>query len=353
MKAILTLTLLLAATSAFADFQYTQTTKITGGSAVQMMKMAGAVSRQARQASEPVTSTVLVKGNRMAHIGPDSTEITDLDRETITQIDHVRKQYSVMTFQQMKEKMQQAAQQARQKQGANGQQPEMNFKANVRNTGATRRVAGLQATESILVLSMEAKDKQSGQAGAIDFTNDMWMAPEIPGYSEVREFEQRFAAKMGLAMGNAMGSALPMQPGMAAGMGAVAKEMSKLKGVPVLQIMRVGSMANGEPLPAASEAPLPPSAPMPTAGEVAQESATSTVTSRLGGLGGMAAGLGGFGRKKKPARTEEQQASAQTAQNGAFVLVESTTERSGFSSASIASSRFEVPAGYKQMEPDR
>jgi len=37
---------------------------------------------------DPVTSTVLVKGNRMARINLDRTEITDLDKETITTIDH-------------------------------------------------------------------------------------------------------------------------------------------------------------------------------------------------------------------------------------------------------------------------
>ena len=50
-----------------------------------------------------------------------------------------------------------------------------------------------------------------------------------------------------------------MQPAAAQGMSDMVKEMSKLKGIPVEQIMRMGATANGEPLPAASEAPLPPS----------------------------------------------------------------------------------------------
>ena len=70
-----------------ADFQYQETTQITGGSVMGLMKMAGVFSSQARKADQPVTSTVLVKGNRMARIRPDSMEIIDLDRGTITQID--------------------------------------------------------------------------------------------------------------------------------------------------------------------------------------------------------------------------------------------------------------------------
>ena len=47
-------------------------------------------------------------------------------------------------------------------------------------SGATKQVAGLAASESILKMTMQAKDQQSGQTGNMAITNDMWMAPEIP-----------------------------------------------------------------------------------------------------------------------------------------------------------------------------
>ena len=71
----------------FADFRYDETSKITGGSIVNMTKFAGAFSKQARQITDPVNSTILVKGNRMAHINQEITEIVDLDKETIIKID--------------------------------------------------------------------------------------------------------------------------------------------------------------------------------------------------------------------------------------------------------------------------
>ena len=70
-----------------ADASYKETTQITGGSLVGMMKMAGAFSSQARKANQPITSEVYVSGNRMARIRPDSAEIIDLDARTITHID--------------------------------------------------------------------------------------------------------------------------------------------------------------------------------------------------------------------------------------------------------------------------
>jgi hypothetical protein len=345
---ILVLGLCLGLPSAvFADFQYTETTKVTGGSVVSMMKLAGKFSKQARQANEPMTSTVLVKGNRMAHINRDSTEIVDLDRETITHIDNNKRQYSVLSFQQMKQKMEQAAKQMGQKDS----KADVKFKASVRNTGATKQVAGLVTKESILTLSIEGKDKESGQSGSMDFTNDMWMASDVPGYAEVRDFELRYAEKLGFMTSGGLGSIMKMQAGMGQGMGEMVKEMSKLKGVPVLQIMRVGSMPNGQPLPAASEAPLPASKDpeMPSAGEAAQEGAASALTSRLGSLGGLGSGLGGFGRKKKE-QPKEQQTSKQAPQGGAVVFMESSTELASFSSGSVDASRFEVPAGYKQVQ---
>jgi hypothetical protein len=365
------LVLILCATfsaPSFADFRYEETTKITGGTIVGLMKVAGTFSKDLKQTMEPTTSAVLIKGNRMASIHPNRTEIIDLDKETITQIDHERKQYSVVTFQQLKQQMEEAqrkAQERAKKQSAqapanNGQPAQMNFKVNVRNTGVTRTVSGLNANESILTLAMEQTNQQDGQAPAIAFTNDMWMAPEIPGYSEVRNFQTRMAMKMGMIFGGTLSPSMAaMQPGSAQGMAEMVKEMSKLKGVPVVQVMRMGSTVNGQPIPAASEAPLPQSnAPeTPSAGEVAQESAASAIASKLGGFGG----LGGFGRKKKKQEPQQEQSSenqsqspSPTGQNATQnVLMETSSEMTGFSSAPVDASQFDVPADYKQITTQR
>ena len=356
----------LFATPSFADFRYDETTQITGGSVVSMMKLAGAFSKDAKKAMDPVTSTVLVKGNRMARINPDSTEIVDLDKETITTIDPRKKQYTRVTFEQMKQQMQEAQKKAQeqqakgkpsqpqpsQPQGNDTQPPKMNFKVNVRNTAATKKVAGLDTKESILSMELEATDQQSGQKGSLAITNDMWLAPEIPGYSEVRDFNERYARKMGMIFGDIFKPSMAaMQPGSAEGMAEMVKEMSNLKGVPVMQVMRMGATANGEPLPAASESPLPASngPAMPSAGDVAKQSATSAIASKLGGFGG-------FGKKKKdPAQdqpTPDRSQSSQTASPTQSVLMESSTQLSSFSSAPVDSSLFNVPAGYVQVAAD-
>ncbi len=95
--------LLSLSTPCFADFQYTETTKITGGAAVGAMKFAGVFSKDARQATQGTTSTISFKGNKMSR--EDSLgqiEIIDLDARSITQIDTKKKTYSTMTFDEMR-----------------------------------------------------------------------------------------------------------------------------------------------------------------------------------------------------------------------------------------------------------
>src|SRR6266568_1190601 len=94
--------------SVFADYSYQQTTQITGGSMMAMMKMAGAFSSQARKAEEPITSSIYIKGNRMANVAPDRIEIIDLDAETIANVDTTKRTYTVMTFQQIRDQLAQA-----------------------------------------------------------------------------------------------------------------------------------------------------------------------------------------------------------------------------------------------------
>jgi len=301
----------------FADFHYTETTKISGGSMLGMMRLAGTFSKQARQIGDPVVSSVYVQGNRMARNQPDSSEIVDLDKETVTHIDHQKKQFYTITFQQMKEQIEEAQREAAKHPQEKAAPPpkadapnttDMKFDVAVRNTGATRDYSGLPAKESILTLTMQATDQKTGESGNLAMTNDLWMTSEIPGYQEVRDFNIRYARKLGDVYGSVTAPMVAsmrsqMKPGSTQGMGEMAKEVSKLKGIPLYTVMRMGSTADGKPLPAASEAPLPAEnqeANMPSKGDMAKQgasnAATSAIATKLGGFGSM---MGGFGRKKK------------------------------------------------------
>jgi len=282
-------------------------------------------------------------------VGP-SAEIILLDEDKLYHLNINKKEYTEMTFEQMRQQMEAAmakarAEQAKQKQEApppDAQNVSVKFNIKVRNTGGSKDVAGMQASESILTMTMDATDQKSGQTGSLAITNDMYLAPEIPGYEEVRAFERRYAEKMGMMVNGAINPrmlGMMQQPGAGDGLKQMVEELSKLKGVPVLQIVRMGTTVDGTPLPAASEAPLPAGPPPPTAGEVAKQSASAAVMNSLP--------FGGFGRKKKQ---EEPPPAAAPSGPSAAVLVESTTQYTNVSKAAVDPSQFAVPAGYKQME---
>jgi hypothetical protein len=335
----------LAGSSLLADFTYQETSTITGGMMMSMMKVVGAFNKQAR---EPIQSTIAVKGDRMVHRSATSASVIDLASQTITHIDFQKKQYSVMTFEEMKQMMEQMSQKAQKRE--KGDQPETKFKVSANATGKSKQVAGLEAKEMIMKMEMEmeATDKDSGQSqkGGMTVTTDMWIASGVPGYQEVRDFHKRMAEKINWNPG---GNMFMSDPKVSQGMAEVAKEVAKLDGMPVQQLISMGmagqpSTAEGGAAPAQQQQSQPQAQQQP----VERPSVGSA-------LGGALGGRFGLGRKKpadQPASSGNQPASAgQASGSGApGSLLEMTTELSTYSSNTVDPSLFEVPAGFKKVD---
>lgn len=320
------------------DFSFDQTSKVTGGAMAGMMKLAGAFSKQAR---EPIASTVLVKGNRMANVSRDHVNIIDLDAGTITDLDMKNKTYSSITFEQMKQAMQRMAARSGKPQDGGAQ---LNFTAAVKETGQTRTINGVNTQQKVLTLSASGTDQKTGNSGSMDMQMEMWLAPDVPGYGEVRDFYQRMAQKVDWTPAANMLGAMMAQNSQ--GLSELMKEMSKLEGVPMLQVTRIGATATGVPESETASQPPPPDV---------KEAAADSVLSRAGRLGGLAGGFGGFGRKKKqkeePApEPQAAPAAPQQTQTATASLFEITTELGNFSSAPVDASRLSVPAGFRQVE---
>jgi hypothetical protein len=313
----------LAASSALADFSYHEKSTITGGMMAGMMKVVGVFSKQAR---EPIEAQVSVKGDRMVTRSNTHTSIIDLSSETITSVDNQKKTYSVMTFAQMKQALEQAQQkmQGSKKEG----DPKMSFKVSANSTGNTKQVSGYDAKEMILKMQMEGTDEKSGQKGGMVITTDMWITPAVPGYAEVRDFHKRMAEKLNWTPN---GNMFMQRPDVAEGMAEVYKEMSKLDGMPVMQNVVMG--VQGDPNQQADAKPK----------QQPQQQQEAKPTS-LGGL--LSSRIG----KKKQQQDDQAANSNPNSQPGS--LLEMTTEMSAFSTAAVADSEFAVPAGFKKVEPD-
>jgi hypothetical protein len=243
-----------------------------------------------------------------------------------------KKQYSVMTFDEMKQMIEQMSQKMKQ-----NDKGEMTFKVSASATGKNKQVAGFDAREMILTMEMEAKDKESGQKGGMTVITDMWIAPAVAGYQEVRDFYKRMAEKINWTPGGNMFMQNPqVSPQVSQGMAEVYKEVAKVDGVPVMQTITMGAPGSVAPADGSAPPPPQPAAERPSIG---------------GALGGA---LGGrFGRKKtssdQPAAPANSQGSGGQASGS---LLEMTTELSGFSSNPVDAGQFAVPAGFKKVESE-
>ena len=349
----------LASSTLFGDFSYEQTAKVTGG-------MAAMASRFSGQAAEPTTTSVMVKGNRMANVTKGEASVIDLDAETVTEISFDRKTYSVITFAQMKEMMQ------RMSQSKSGQG---DFKVSAKETGQSKQIGSFTAKELVMTVEFDAKDPASGKATRMTMTNNIWLAPNVPGSGELRAFHEKMAAKVSWAQGGDIG---PGGAEMARGMAEIQKQVAKADGVPVLTVVKTTGSVDGQAMPQLtaeqqaqlSDAQKQADAAMAQAREDQAKSAQDAPDGRsksaiAGALGGrLPGGFGGFGRKKKSAEPPPQASTppppappqrAARADAGAIdtsgSLMEMTIEARGFSSANLDASKFEVPAGFKKVDP--
>lgn len=349
---------LLLPSFALADVSYQETTKITGGSMMGMAKMAGAFSSQAKQALEPTTTTVMIHGSRMVRSNSHSTDIIDLDAQTITTIDHDKRSYYVMTFQQMQQAMANAAAKAKGSQPASTNGSQLTFDAHISSTGATRQLDGETAHETLLTITMLANTGDPSAKGGMAATSEMWLIKDAPGMAELRRFNERMVKELNTDMAaSAMSSLLAAEPGGAQALAELKKEAVKVSGLPVLQVTRVGMSLNGQPLAAPSVAPLPQSQDQnhgSTAGEMGKEVATGTATqeagSQLSKLGTFGRALGGSSMGALMGHLPSKSATGSAPNTDpatAGVLMESQTETSGFSVAEVDTNSFQIPAGYK------
>ena len=389
--------ILLCSRFMFADASYQETTQLTGGSMVDSLKSVSFLSKSMSNMFAPMTTTTMVHGNQKAVVGKDSTEITDLDRETITHIDNIHKTYTVTTFAQMRQaianmpkQMEQAQEQVKQAQAQQAaQQPKTDlktsFEVSAKNTGVSKEVNGLTAQEQVVTMQMHITDPNAPPTEAVNsityvITTDTWIAPDPPEVKEIQDFDMRMGQKLmagvdlsafksQMTQNAGMAQLFGGQPGSAEAMAQMGKEMAKLKGTRVMEVTSMGGAGSGPGVTPAQNAGQTAPAPASgngsgaVAGQVATDTAAQTAageSSRLGVFGNAlgSSALGAFHRKKAatPPPADPAAATATTpAANGtqptnSAVLMTTTTQKSNFSQAEVPSTAFLVPAGFKQVE---
>jgi hypothetical protein len=371
--------LLLASTApAGADFQYTETSQVTGGSLVKMMKVAtmfsrGDAKKQAQQALQPTTTTHYVKGNRLRTDNPDGTaQIIDLDGRRVIEINLNQKTYAVATFEQIQAAMEQAQQQAQQKMQQQAQQNSQE-KQELQNTqlkitptihvtpGTTSRVILNQATNETKVqmdLAMQAvptgpNAPRPSQANSGTATYSMYMdtfvAPNLAGYQEFAEFYRHMAQDVHWMKLPPMN--VQIDPRMAEGMSELQKNSDALKGFPMLSYVSMALTATPDGQTASSQNGAQNQQSNSSA---SNSNASPDDTIPTSSSDAMMKGLGGLFGKKKHDDSNSGQAGGlpPNPNSNPNALMEITTQVSSFSTNSLEASLFDVPAGYTQIQED-
>src|SRR6202453_4938678 len=265
--------ILLGSRFMFAEASYQETTQVTGGSMVDSFKSVSFLSKSMGNMFAPMTTTTMVHGNQKAVVGKDSTEITDLDRETITRIDNIHKTYTVTTFAQMRQaianmpkQMEQAQEQVKQAQAQQAaQQPKTDlktsFEVSAKNTGVSKEVNGLTAQEQEVTMQMHITDPNAPPTEAVNsityvITTDAWIAPDPPEVKEIQDFDMRMGQKLmagvdlsawksQMSQNAGMAQLFGGKPGSAEAVAQMSKEIAKLKGTRVMEVTRMGGSGTG------------------------------------------------------------------------------------------------------------
>jgi hypothetical protein len=239
MKVCLRLGLLAAASAVLlsADASYTQLTKFTGGTAVDMAKkmasmpMIGRMGGGAmRNAFEDQHYDVYVKGNKMARLGGMVSTIYDLDAGTITTINNTKQTYVTMTFEEMREQMERMQQRMNRK-GSGG---DLQFDVKVEKTGQTRTIDGQSTKETLITMTA----KGDGGNGQMVVKTHAWLAPLSASTREIVDFSRKLGEKFAYAYGSS-----PMMGAAAGGLGAAMKEAFSQDGYPVETDVEVTGLA--------------------------------------------------------------------------------------------------------------
>jgi hypothetical protein len=251
----------LAAPALHADVKTTEKTSTTfGGILGSMSKLMG------RGANDPVTSTVAVKGNRKLSMNDTNGEIIDLTEEKVYRIDVRRKEYRVLTFDQVRKEWQEmqaeVQKNAKRMQEAQSEMPQataqLEFSADVKETGQRRSIAGYDAREVVLTITGVRAGGTLDESGGMVTTTTMWLGPSIPALQEIGAFDVKYFKAIigdeGLAALQQMTAVFAMFASAKPMMERMQAESGKLDGTPLVSSTTMDTVKSAEEMKTTAEA---------------------------------------------------------------------------------------------------
>jgi hypothetical protein len=316
------------------------------------VEFAGALGRLVnifggKGAREGVTSSIAVRGDRLAKINDTTGQIIDLGEEKIYDLDLKKKQYTVTTFAELRRRLEEAqrkaeerslkadAKEAKRDQKAGTQkdrdpnQNDVEVDFDLKETGQTKNVNGFDTREIVMTITLREKGKTLEEGGGMVLTDDMWLAPRVAALREVAEFYQRYALKLqGPMMAGAsaqdLAAAMAMYPMMKDAIARMNAENVKMDGTAMSSTVTMDAVKSAEE----------------TAQEAKQHDDDS---SGGGGIGGGVGGLlGGLAKRAAQKKSEGQQ------KNDARSTFMTLTNEVLKVTTEVSPADLAVPAGFKE-----
>ena len=212
-----------------------------------MMRMFGG-----KALAEGIVSTNAVKGNRKATLNELTGRIVDLGEQKVYDLDMKKKTYTATTFEELRQKIREAqeraAKQAKEapKEAGEPAQPsgterQVEFDFDVKETGQTRSIAGYDAKQVIMTVTVREKGKTLEENGGVVLTADSWLGPEIPAMTELADFEMKYwkaiAPETALVSAEQMAAVAALYPMIKPAMDRLNQEKVSLKGTPLATTM--------------------------------------------------------------------------------------------------------------------
>jgi hypothetical protein len=297
-----------------------------------------------RAAREGVVDTIAVRGSRKMTVNDTTGRIIDLDEEKVYELDMRAKTYHVVTFDEMRRRMQEAEQKARSseptqpsgepKTDPNAKQMQIDF--DLKESGEKKNLNGYDCREVIMTITVHEKGKTLEESGGMVMTTHEWLGPRIPAMKEINDFDRRYSEKLNgsfamVPSAEQMAAAMAMYPMMKDAIGKFQAENVNMDGTPILTVMSMESVAGPEQMQRQQQQQK----------SQASDSSTTNITS-VGGL------LGGLGRRAVRKRAEQQQQKQQENATPGRATIMTMNHELVKVLTDVTAADVAIPAGFKQ-----
>jgi hypothetical protein len=248
-----------------ADVATTEKTsfKMEGFIGGMITKMAGGGGENASKMS--------LKGDRMATIGETTGSIVDLKEQKIYSLDMKKKEYTVLTFADMRAQMEEAKKSLEEQKKNMSQADKDSLQQATKNidydiktteTGQKKQIAGYDTHEVVLSVAMHEKGKAIEESGGLVLTSNIFLGPKVPAMDELYQFSVRMMKAIfgetftGLDM-RTSSMATSIIPGFGEAMARQAAELQKLSGTALSTTTVVEGVKSAEQMKQAGSAQQP------------------------------------------------------------------------------------------------